>query len=136
MSKKEPSSELKKIVKELYSFTTPRTASSWETNMVRWPIGASSNSGSSERNFINRAKEDEEKAKAPKIKPYPLDFINDSIVKNYEELIKTKRLLLETLKYPSISSAEKTVLKKEIKVINVIIDRVKKMYYNIDKISL
>lgn len=136
MSKNNSNKDVDDVLKELYSFTTPRTSSSWETNMIRWPIGATTNSGVSEKNFLNRAKEEEEKAKAPSIKPYPLDFVNDSIVKVYEELIKLKKSLVSSVKYPDLTSQEKIIIKKEIKKINLIVDKIKEMYYNIEKITL
>ena len=52
----------KETLNELFSFTKPNLASSWETNMIRWPHGATTNSGTFEKNFFNRAKEEEENA--------------------------------------------------------------------------
>ncbi len=127
---------LKKIVKEAFSFTTPTRAVSWETNMIRWPIGATTNSGASEDNFLNMAKMDEEAAKAPKIKPYPLDVVTDLIVTNYTNLTRLKKTLIEALKYPNLSNTDKIILKKEIKKLKKVIAFTKQMYYNIEKIVL
>jgi hypothetical protein len=127
---------IEEILNELYSFTTPRTSSSWETNMIRWPVGATTNSGVSEKNFLNRAKEEEQNAKAKPIKPYPLEFVNDYIVKSYTNLIDLKKMLISSVKYPDLSSQEKTILKKEIKKINFMVEKLKEMYYNIEKITL
>lgn len=126
----------KDILDEAFSFTTPRTATSWETNMIRWPVGATTNSGASERNFLNQAKDHEERSKAPPIKPYPLDFINDSIVDIYTDLQKLKRTLKSAIKYPDLTSAEKQLIKKEIKNVSSMVEKLKEMYYNIDKITL
>lgn len=124
------------LLKELFSFTTPRTASSWETDMIRWPIGATSNSGSSESNFMANAKVEEEKARAARIKPYPLDFINDTIVDNYTNLCKLKKALKESIRYPNLSTDDIRILKKEIKTTALMIEKLKEMFYNIDKITL
>jgi len=123
-------------LKEAFQGTTPRTASSWESNMIRWPVGATSNSGASESNFLNRAKEDEENAKAPKIKPYPLDFIGDNIVDVYTSLINLKNSLKSSIKYPDLSTNDKNIIKREIKKINIMIEHLQKMFYTIDKITL
>ena len=127
---------IEQVLKDSFSYTTARNASSWDSNMVRWPIGASSNSGSCENNFLNAAKMDEEKGRAGKIKPYPLDFINDLIVTNYTNLCSLKKTLIESLKYPDLSNADIVILKKEIKNVSIMIAYMQKMYYNVDKITL
>lgn len=131
--KKKP---IEQVLKELFSFTQARTASSWESDMIRWPIGASSNSGSSEQNFLNNAKVENEKARAPKVKPYPLDFINDTIVDNYTNLCKLKHIMLEALKYPDLGQDDIVILKKQIKTIKAMIDNLKDVFYNVEKITL
>jgi hypothetical protein len=128
-----------KVLKEFQgtnSWANPRNASSWESNMIRWPHGATTNSGTYERNFFNRAKEEEEAAKAPAIKPYPLDFINDNITSIYEDLKKLKRSLQQSIKYPGIAKEDRKKLQKEIKKVNEMVDNLEGMYYNIEKISL
>ena len=127
---------IEQVLKDSFSYTTARNASSWDSNMVRWPIGASSNSGACEDNFLNAAKMEEEKGKATKIKPYPLDFINDLIVTNYTNLASLKKTLVESLKYPDMSNADIAILKKEIKNVSIMIAYMQKMYYNVDKIAL
>ena len=79
---------------------------------------------------------DEEKGRAGKIKPYPLDFINDLIVTNYTNLCSLKKTLIESLKYPDLSNADIVILKKEIKNVSIMIAYMQKMYYNVDKITL
>lgn len=112
------------------------SASSWESDMIRWPHGATTNSGQFEQNFLNRAKEEDEKSKANTIKPYPLDFISDNIVDQYEALNKLKILLKQSLKYPNLGNEDKVILKKEIKNVKRMIDILQEMYYNIEKITL
>lgn len=125
-----------KTLNELFSFTKPNLASSWETNMIRWPHGATTNSGTFENNFFNRAKEDEENSKAPERFPYPLDFVVDDMVKTYENLHRLKSNLISTLKYPNLKQSEKNVLKKQIKMLNLMIEKIKEMSTQIEKIRL
>ena len=127
---------VEQILKELLSFSQSRSPASWESNMIRWPLGASSNSGSSESNFLNNAKVEDEKAKAPKIKPYPLNFINDNITDIFLKLCELKKTLIQAIKYPGLSKSDTLILKKEVKNIVQVIDLFKKMYYNIEKVSL
>lgn len=135
----EPNNPFEKIVNEFFatnSFANPRNASSWETNMIRWPHGATTNSGTYEKNFYNRAKEEEENAKGKPIKPWPLDFIGDNIIKTYENLITLKNTLKASLRYPDMSNSQKQIIKNEIQKINEVIDIIKEMFYNIEKITL
>ena len=140
MSQKKTNNPFEKILNEFmasdHSYTSDRNASSWESNMIRWPHGATTNSGTHEKNFLNRAKDDEEKAVAPTIKPYPLDFINDSISNLYEEMIRLKATMKESLKYPDLGREDIKILQKEMKNIQTMIDNLQDMFYNIDKISL
>ena len=125
-----------KLLNELFSYTKPNLASSWETNMIRWPHGATTNSGSFENNFFRKAKEDEENSKAPSRFPYPLDFVIENMVVTYENLYKLKSSLLAALKYPNLKNSERDILKSEIKVIRLMMKRLKKMSLQIEKIKL
>ncbi len=139
MSQDKDKNPFEKVLNEFFtgnSYTQPRTASSWETNMIRWPHGATTNSGTYEKNFFNRAKEEEEAAKAPAVKPYPLDFINDNICSIYEDLKKLKRSLQQSIKYPDIGTDDVRRLQGEIKNVKKMIDMLEEMFYNIEKISL
>lgn len=136
---KDNNNPFEKVLNEFFatnSFANPRNASSWESNMIRWPHGATTNSGTYERNFYNRAKEEEELAKAPAVKPYPLDFINDNITGIYDQLMKLKRSLQQAIKYPDIGTEDVKRLQSEIKKVTLMIDNLQEMFYNIEKISL
>lgn len=140
MTQKKINNPFEKVLTEFMassnSFTSDRNASSWESDMIRWPHGATTNSGTAEKNFLNRAKQEEEASKAPVLKPYPLEFINDIITNLYEEMTKLKSTIKEAMKYPELGREDIKVLQTELKNIKKMIDNLQDMFYNIEKITL
>jgi len=139
MSQKKNNNPFEKVLNEFFatnSFSNPKNASSWESNMIRWPHGATTNSGTFENNFMNMARMEDEASKAPPIKPFPLDFINDDLVKIYTDLVSLRTKLKQTLKFPNIGGQDKKTLQKEIENTTKMIDFIQEMFYNIENISL
>lgn len=79
---------------------------------------------------------EEYQTKAPKIKPYPLDRIDDLLLNLYDLLLKIKRIILNSKNYINLNKYEKIILKKSLKNIKKMIKMIENIKKDIDLIKL
>ena len=125
-----------KNIKEAFSFTTRVRGTSWDPTQGRTPYNVITGMGYLEDMLAGKTREEEERAKAPKILPFPLDRIVDQLANTYEELMKTRSTISTSIRTALLSKEEKAVLRLNIQYIDKCIDYIKKMSVDVEKLHL
>jgi hypothetical protein len=123
-------------IREAFSYTTNVAGMSQDPTMGRSPFNVITGTGFLDNTITGIPTRDEKDAQAPKILPFPLDRIVDQLAKSYEELLKTKQTLLVTINISLLNSAEKEVLRKDVKEINKALEIIKKISKDMDTLTL
>jgi hypothetical protein len=123
-------------MKEAFSYTSQVRGTQWDPTQGRTPFNVITGMGYLEDMLKGNIRKDEERAKAPKIFPFPLDRIVDQLAKCYEELMKTKSTISTTIRTALLSPEEKNLLRANVRYIDKCIDYIKKMSADVEKIHL
>ena len=125
-----------KNIKEAFSYTTQVRGTQWDPTQGRTPFNVITGMGYLEDMLKGLPRREEERAKAPKELPFPLDRITDQLARSYEELIKCRSILLISLRTALLNKEEKDVLRKDIKYINRCLKILKKISLDVEKMYL
>jgi len=125
-----------KSLKEAFSWTTQVRGTQWDPTQGRTPFNVITGMGYLEDLLKGKTREEEQRAKAPKILPFPLDRITDQLVKCYEELMRTRSTLAVSIRTSLLNKEEKDVLRANIRYIDKCIQYIKKMSLDVEKIHL
>lgn len=124
-------------IKEAFSYTTQVGGTTWDPTKDRAPFRVMTGLGHIEDVLRDGGiKREEEEAKAPKILPFPLDRIIDQLAKNYETLIALRITLLTSIRSALLSKQDKTLLKHNLKRIDYMINMIKKMSSDVERVHL
>jgi len=125
-----------KSIKEAFSYTTQVRGTQWDPTQGRTPYNVITGMGYLEDMLKGKCSEEDERAKAPKILPFPLDRIIDQLAKTYEELMKTRMTISVSIRTALLNNAEKNTLRTDIKYIDKCIDYIKKLSSDVEKLHL
>jgi hypothetical protein len=125
-----------KNLKEAFSYTTKVRGQQWDPTQGRSPYNVITGMGYLEDILKGMPRREEEKAKAPKVLPFPLDRITDQLVVVYTELMKCRATLLMSVRTALLNDEEKDVLRKDIKQIDLCLKTIKNMSGNVEQMYL
>lgn len=74
--------------------------------------------------------------KAPSIKPYPIDRIDNQLFDIYEDLMAAKDTIILSIKTSILNEPEKNILKKNLKKVKEMIQTIKDMSKDLEQITL
>jgi len=125
-----------KNIKEAFNYTTQVRGTQWDPREGRSPFNVMTGMGYLEDMLKGLPRKEEEKAKAPKVLPFPLDRITEQLAKAYEELLKCRSVLIVSLRTALLNKEERVLLRKDIKQVEECLKTVKKMSFDVEKMYL
>jgi len=123
-------------LKEAWSNTTAVQGTTWDPTVGRSPFNVMTGAGFLEDLITGKKSEEEMQHKAPKQLPFPLDRSIEQMAVVYQDIVKLKITMTSAMKDGLLSTAERHILRQKVKELQEMMDNLKVMSYEIERMHL